>query len=628
MKTAARLLVLLAAASAAFAAEDAPPNADGARSSAASLPAVARDAVEQNPEIRAAVNGYLAALARADAARGGYLPRIDIEAGIGRARIDDPRFRADDFSQDRVSVVLTQMLYDGFTTRNTVRSLDHAARSRFFEVWATSERITAEVARAYLDVLRQRAFVELSKDNYATHRLIYEQIERRVLSGISRRVDLDQAYGRLALAESNLLTDITNLHDVSRRYQRVVGATPPPTLGEPELRDGLLPDTLRATLATSFEQSPALKSAQATEQSADRAAAAQRGAFQPRLDLRARQDTWHDREGISGRYEDAVIELVLTYNLYRGGSDSAERRRLLAEAAQAEELRELTCRNIRQEIGIAYNEMQALAEQLTYLDRHRQSIGRAREAYRRQFDIGQRTLLDMLDTENEYYEAERAWVTAQRQRDVAYTETLAGMGALVEALELGDTHADLEAPTQPEDGEAPPLCAPESPYTPVVDKDGIYAEMLERRPALGRYQDGAAPGAVPAVSGEASGASVATAADPQDTPAEDTSAKPAATGTSGEDASANGYYQLGGDGPQTLWSIAFGNRPAPEATVEQTMVAILQLNPDAFVEGNLNRMRAGSRLKLPTADDALAIDADEAKALVRSQTVDWRKVGW
>ncbi len=614
MKTAARLLLFIAA-SLAYTAFGIAADTNSTTSAAASLPAVARAAVEQNPEIRAAVNDYLAALARADAARGGYLPRIDIEAGIGRARIDDPRFPADDFSQDRVSVVLTQMLYDGFTTRNTVRSLDHAARSRFFQVWATSERITGEVARAYLDVLRQRAFVELSKDNYATHRLIYEQIERRVLSGVSRRVDLDQAYGRLALAESNLLTDITNLHDVSRRYQRVVGATPPEALAEPDLRDGLLPDTLRATLETSFQQSPELKSAQATEQSADRAAAAQRGAFQPRLDLRARQDTWHDREGISGRYQDAVVELVLTYNLYRGGSDSAERRRLLAEAAQAEELRELTCRNIRQEIGIAYNEMQALAEQLTYLDRHRQSIGRAREAYRRQFDIGQRTLLDMLDTENEYYEAERAWVTAQRQRDVAYTETLAGMGALVEALELGDALTALEAPEQPDEGEAPPLCAPESPFTPTVDKDGIYAEMLERRPELGRYDGSTMPDARP---DRASNAQASPAASADKEP-----------GDRSEDSSGpDGYYRLGGDGPQTLWSIAFGNRPAPTVTVEQTMVAILRLNPDAFVEGNLNRIRAGSRLKLPTEEDALAIDAEEAKALVRAQTVDWRKVGW
>ena len=107
-----------------------------------------------------------------------------------------------------------------------MRSFNYRGAHALFRGLDASERLSAEVARAYYDVLRHRELVELSKDNYAAHRLIYEQIERRTRAGVSRGVDLEQAFGRLALSESNLLTDVTNLHDVSMRYQRIVGETP------------------------------------------------------------------------------------------------------------------------------------------------------------------------------------------------------------------------------------------------------------------------------------------------------------------------------------------------------------------------------------------------------------------
>jgi outer membrane protein, adhesin transport system len=459
----------------------------------------ARHTVLNNPEVRATVNEFEASEEQVKVAKGRYLPRIDLEAGIGQERIDDPRFGANDFSRDRVSVLLNQMIYDGFGTRNRVRQFNYASRVRYFEVWNASEAVTADVARAYYDVLRHRELVDLSKENYATHRLIHEQISRRVRAGVSRRVDLDQAYGRLALSESNLLTDLTNLHDVSMRYQRMVGETPAGQLEEPELARNLLPETVDATLMEAYRRSPLLNAAVANVWSANSAADATKAPLLPRLDVRARQDVWNDKDDISGRYEEGVIELVMSYNLYNGGSDRAERRRTLYKADQALNQRDQTCREIRQEVAIAYNDMRALEEQLVFLDRHRQAIGRAREAYRRQFDIGQRTLLDMLDTENEFYDAQRAYITAKRQQEVAYTRTLAGMGALVEALELGTDLHPMELPDQGK-AELPDMssvCPPERAIIPVIDKEAIFQQMIEEQADLVRYMTPQSPPPAP-----------------------------------------------------------------------------------------------------------------------------------
>jgi len=445
----------------------------------------ARQAVVNNPDVLSAFHEFQAAEQQVRVARGDYLPRVDVEAAVGAERIDDPRYDDYDFTRDRVSVLLNQMVFDGFGTRNRVRSLDYTARMRYYEVLDASENVSAEAARAYYDVLRHRELVDLSKENYAAHRLIYEQIERRVKAGVSRRVDLEQAYGRLALAESNLLTDVTNLHDASMRYERIVGETPAESLAEPDITPDLLPGTIGDTLALAYTGSPQMNAMVANVWAANKAADAQKATMLPRLDVRARQDIWHDKDDIDGRYEEGVIELAMTYNIYNGGSDAAERRRLIYKSYQAADRRTATCRSIRQEVSIAYNEMRALDEQLVYLDRHQMAIDKARTAYRRQFDIGQRTLLDMLDTENEYYDARRAYVNATRLRGISYTRALAGTGTLVSALELGGDLHEMQKPGTSE--EAPDMlaaCPPESDVKPLIDKDAIYREAIEKQGSL------------------------------------------------------------------------------------------------------------------------------------------------
>jgi adhesin transport system outer membrane protein len=441
----------------------------------------------------------MAAQEQTRVAKGGYLPRIDVEAGVGKESNDYPEWDQNDFSRDRVSFSLNQMLYDGFLTRNEVRRLDLAARTRYYEVLNASEVQTALTARTYYDVLRHRALVDLSQENYATHRMIYEQIERRVKAGISRRVDLEQAAGRLALAESNLLTDVTNLYDVGMRYQRVVGEAPAPALEEPEITPNLLPATLKETLANAYVRSPLMNAAIANVWSANAAVDVQKSSMLPRIDVRARQDVWHDKDNIDGRTEEGVVELVMTYNIYNGGSDAAEKRRLLQKSNQAVDLRVKTCRDIRQEVSIAYNDLHQIEEQKIYLDRHQLSIAKAREAYRRQFDIGQRTLLDMLDTENEYYEARRAYINAERDQQVAYSRALAGIGGLVEALELGyDLHQMKGPPGTAEDvPDMYAVCPPEESGAVAVDKEALFREAIQKQGGRMPLQDPRPPEPLP-----------------------------------------------------------------------------------------------------------------------------------
>jgi adhesin transport system outer membrane protein len=176
------------------------------------------------------------------------------------------------------------------------------------------------------------------------------------------------------------------------------------------------------------------------------------------------------------------VELLLTYNLYRGGADEARMTQAAEALNQARDLQDKACRDMRQTLSIAYNDMLRLKEQLGYLDQHRLSTDKAREAYRQQFDIGQRSLLDMLDTQNEYFESSRAYVNAQYNQLTAQARTLAGMGRLMPAMNITRDDMAEEARNSParSEADANEMCGAIAPLAPTIDKAQLAADMPVR----------------------------------------------------------------------------------------------------------------------------------------------------
>ncbi|MEW6119488.1 MAG: TolC family outer membrane protein [Pseudomonadota bacterium] len=393
-----------------------------------------RQAVATNPEVQARWHDFTASREEQAVARGGFYPRVDLSAGVGRENLDEPTTPETSFTRRGATLSLNQMLYDGFATREEVTRLAYAKLTRYYELLDATETTALEAARAYLDVLRYRELSRLAQENFAQHDQYFRQIQQRVQAGVGRRVDLEQAGGRLALAQSNLLTEASNLHDVSARYLRIVGELPPGEMIAPALLEQGIPPGVEEALKLAYQGSPAFNAALENVRAAQAQARGRKSNFHPRVDLRASKDIGYNMNGVEGKRDDEIIELVLNYNLFRGGSDSALVRQYNERLEQAKDLRDKACRDIRQTVSIAWKDIRNLQRQLGYLDQHQLATAKAREAYRKQFDIGQRTLLDLLDTENEYFQSRRAYTNAQYDHAIAHARTQAGMGKLLPAL--------------------------------------------------------------------------------------------------------------------------------------------------------------------------------------------------
>ena len=399
-----------------------------------------KDAVDraatQNPEVQLRLHNLTAAKQERSVAAGAWYPRVDLEASVGPNQMSRPSLpSALSYNNSRAVLQLRQTLFDGFATSNEVRRLSYGEQAAFYELISATQQISLEVVRAYADVLRYRDLIALASSNFTTHQEVHDRLRQKVAAGVGRRVDLEQAAGRMALAESNWITEASNLHDVSARYQRLVGEAPAGALG-PLLgfRDAL-PKSIDF-LPTAVQRSAEFRGAVATARAYRSDRDARKGPNYPTLELRARQSVESNQSGIPGNYRDSALELVLNYNLFRGGSDSARVKQAAAKLNSAFDLRDKACRDAWQTGQIAYNDATRLVTQLRLLAEHELATSKAREAYQQQFDIGQRSLLDLLDTENELYQARRALTVGEFDLKLAEARVLSSNGTLLSVLGL------------------------------------------------------------------------------------------------------------------------------------------------------------------------------------------------
>jgi len=438
-------------------------------------------AIEGNPEVAAKFNAFRASNDQIDVAAGNWRPHLDASANGGKRTYENTAGapREPRFYEGGVRLELTQLLWDGLATHHEVERLSHTKLQRYFEFIDSTEQFGMEAAKAYYDVVRYRKLVALAEDNYIQHKVSFNQVQSRVNAGVGRGVDLEQVVARVALAESNLVTERANLHDVTERYVRLVGSVPPADNVSAVSMVKPLPATEQDAMRTAALQSPAVAGAIEGLRAARAAAAGMKSPFQPKVEARVRGAVGHNLDGVLYEKRDATAEIAVTWNIFNGGTDSARERQYANLLTQAENLRDKACVDARQTASIAFNDVRKLSEQLGYLDRNVVSIQKARDAYRQQFDIGQRSLLDLLNSENELYTAKRSYVLAEEDLATAIVRTYAGMGTLVASLGLKKPEStDLapEAQSWGIDGDASSRCPMEA-----IDVGGATFAQLDQR---------------------------------------------------------------------------------------------------------------------------------------------------
>ncbi|MFC6339725.1 TolC family outer membrane protein [Pseudomonas sp. CCM 7891] len=380
---------------------------------AQTLPQAMQQALDVHPEIQAGVNSRLSADYQLRAAQGGYLPRVDALAGYGRAGVDNSTTRAlggsnhwDTLNRGESSLRLQQMIFDGFATSSEVGRQQATVNSRAYSLLGTSERTALTVAQVYLEVLTRREFVRLAEDNLRNHERIYDQIKLRTQRGVGSGADLDQAEARLAQARNNLITEQTNLADAQTNYLSAVGQMPD-QLERPPSFMAMLPADLNEARRQMLDNSPILRSAESDIVAAEKQYEAAKSSFYPRFDAELGTNADNNVGGEPSHSNGWEAMVRMRFNLFAGGSNKADLQSKSYQSNQALDIRNNALRQLNEELGLAWNALNNANAQVPIAQQYVDHSTSVRTAYQKQFSLGERTLLDLLDSENEMFTASR-----------------------------------------------------------------------------------------------------------------------------------------------------------------------------------------------------------------------------
>jgi outer membrane protein, adhesin transport system len=390
--------------------------------------------LETNPQVRAVQHNRLARVQEIEQAKAGYFPTLDFSAGIGRNEIFSPNEFEGTADPREVKFSLRQNIYNGFITANEVNRQTERVKSAAFTLQGTSESVALRVAEVYLNVLRHEAIHNLAQENLAIHERIFDQVKLRSESGLDEKANLDQVSGRFALAQSSMIVTEVNIIDARTNYYAVVDYFPK-DLVVPDHLVSSLPDTLEEAQQKAVDNHPILKSAKADLDARKAQYRVAQGAFAPVIDLEV-DKTWDDNVDTNDWKNEIEAMVRFRFNLLNGGKDNARKTETLHLVCEARAIRDNTHRQVVESIRLAWMAYQAAQKKISLLEKYVKSTGATAEAYTKQWSIGKRTMLDVLDTKAEFISAQKDLTHAVYDSLYAQCRILNGMGSLVPSLGL------------------------------------------------------------------------------------------------------------------------------------------------------------------------------------------------
>lgn len=398
-------------------------------------------AVTTNPEILEQLNQKLSRDSEIRQAESGYYPSIDLIAGYGTETSDNNSTRVTKFGHSRsmnrqeAQLVLRQMLFDGFETSSETSRQEYRSLSANFQLINLSQEVTIDAITAFINVLRTQKLVNFAEDNVKIHEIIHDQVELRSSMGADNQGSLSQITGRLNLAYSNLEAEKNNLQDALTEYEKVVGTMPEDALEE-ALFDLDFPKNYENALNKALQNHPAIMAAQADISAVKMQQRTSKSNYYPDLELELGSEWADNQNGVRGHDNGHYAMVNVRYNLYQGGADKARVTKDAHLINEAQSRLDVTRRKAVKVVELSWNAYESSNKRSKFLQKYVDATVKTRNAYEQQFRIGERTLLDLLNTENEIFSAHSENIKNQYENILAKYRVIDSMGILLRELQL------------------------------------------------------------------------------------------------------------------------------------------------------------------------------------------------
>jgi outer membrane protein, adhesin transport system len=395
-------------------------------------------AVRDNPEILEAISNREGVEFELEQALGLRRPRLDFEGSIGGEIRDSATTRANNdddklFLRKQASLVARQTLFDSGEARSEIDRQASRVDAASFRIRERQEFIALAVAHEYFEVVRLRKMVNISGENIAYHKRILGEIAAVASDGALSISDKQQAQERIHAARARVEEIRAELKEAEAKFIRLVGK-PIGDTSDPRNLGKVIPASVKSALSKARTNHPSIKFAKTDVDTAAALVRAAESKMGPKVALEGRAIASHDVGGIEGFDGDLQANVVVNMNLYNGGIDSANVQEQVRHVDEAFHRMHRISREVEEGVRLSWDRHMQETLRLRELLRERAAIEELRESYAEQFKIGERSLLDLLDTQNTRYSVQLSVVTADTAMRFGHYRVLASTGSLLKHL--------------------------------------------------------------------------------------------------------------------------------------------------------------------------------------------------
>lgn len=417
--------------------------------SALTLKESVTEAMDTNPVVQERLRNYRATQQDLGIAKSEYLPSLDFNAGLGYTKAGmlknsnsswNHHVGDEKYGNYNASLVLTQNLFDGFGTTYKVSYQKARVLAAAYKYIEKANDVAYKTTSAYLAVLRQYELLQTARENVQIDEDIFKKVKDLYDSGLTTESEVKKIESALSLARSNLTVQKNNTQAKEYNFRRVFGRMPQVSqMKRPELNIAMPKSKVRAE-EYAIKHNPALIVSRYDIKGAQELWKQHKKNFYPKVDLQLSQN-FNDVEKNNAfdQPDDRFkANVLLSYNLYRGGADSATVQKDVSKINQEVALKRDLQRQTIEALDLAWNSYIMSARQLKDLQDYKKYAEKTLSLYKEEYDLGRRSLLDLLTAQNDVINSRTQIVKATYDQLLAKYRILDAMGLLPLAV-VGDT---------------------------------------------------------------------------------------------------------------------------------------------------------------------------------------------
>ena len=409
---------------------------------AESLPEALAKAYQTNPQLNAERARQRATDENVPQALAGYRPQIvaSLSAGLQAVRnlLPDNMVQSATLKPWQIGVTVTQTLFNGFKTANSVRVAELQVQSGREALRNTGQGVLLDAVTAYSNVLANQSLVEAQRSNVEFLRETLRITQRRLKNGDVTETDTAQAEARLSRGLADLNAAEVNLAVSQATYTQVIG-NPPAQLRPAETVDRYGPRTREDAISMAFKENPAVTAAGFDVDVASTSIHVAESSLMPTVTVQGSASRARDTDTslTTTATDQASIIGQITQPIYDGGTAASQTRQAKEMAAQSRMVLDQVRNQARTAAVSAWVANEGAKVAVTASESEVRAAGIALEGVRKEALAGQRTTVDVLNSQQDLISAKARLIGAQRDRVIASYTLLTAVGRLdVKTLSL------------------------------------------------------------------------------------------------------------------------------------------------------------------------------------------------